>query len=69
MADTVKKTIRKLPSKIYAFAGFTKDGDKVIMNDKLEIFADLDSVLVKLQDPEYMVNHKMYTLTHDDLYI
>ena len=69
MADTVKKTIRKLPSKINAFAGFTKDGDRVIMNDKLEIFADLDSVLAKLQDPEYMVTHKMYTLTHVDLYI
>ena len=69
MADTVKKTIRKLPPKIYAFAGFTKDGDRVIMNAKLEIFADLDSVLAKLQDPAYMVHHKMYTLTHDDLYI
>ena len=69
MTDEVKKTIRKLPAKLFAFVGYTKDAEgNVTLDPKLEIHAALDEVLDKLQDPTFMATHRMYTLTHDDLY-
>ena len=69
MTDEVKKTVRKLPAKLFAFVGYTKDeAGNVTLDSKFEIHAGLDEVLDKLQDPAYMATHRMYTLTHDDLY-
>jgi len=69
MTDEVKKTIRKLPSKLFVFAGYTKDEQgNVTLDANLEIHDNLDMVLDKLQDPKFMATHRMYTLTHDDLY-
>lgn len=66
---TEKKTIRKLPSKLFAFVGFSINDGKVTLDDKIVLLKSVDEVLEKIQDPEFMASHKMYTLTHDDLYI
>jgi len=65
---TEKKTVRKLPKKLFVCLGYSIEDGKVKLDDKLDIIKSTDLLIERLTNPEYTDSHKIYTITADDLY-
>lgn len=63
-----KKTVRKLPAKIFLSIPYKVEEGNVTFGTSIELYSNTEKVINLLQDNDYMNTHKMYTLTRDDLY-